>query len=64
MSYGKIYESSHWGTAHINDIGFGSVYVNLADSFILDFKNRVLADGGTFEAENCVRIEIDRIQNI
>lgn len=64
MAFGKIYESSWWGTAHINNIGFGSIYANLADTFILNFKNRVLADGGTFEAENCVRIEIDRIQDI
>ena len=67
MSYGKIYETSWWGTAHLNTIGFGSIYEDLPPkaAFNLNpFKSRVSSDGGTFEAEACLKAEIERIEAI
>lgn len=66
MAFGKIYKSSWWGTAHVNDIGFGSIYKDLppGEDIVSPFRSRVLADGGTFEAADCVTAEINRIKAI
>jgi len=64
MAFGKVYESSWWGTAHINNIGFGSIYKNIATSVVGSFKNRVETDGGIFEAQACLEAELKRIEDI
>lgn len=64
MSYGKIYERSWWGTAHLANNNFGLIYKDLAESLVGSFKSRVETDGGIFEAEACLRTEIDRIKAI
>ena len=64
MAFGKIYESSWWGTAHVNTIGFGSIYKNIAESVVGAFKSRISTDGGTFEAETCLQESIDIIKAI
>ena len=64
MAFGKIYESSWWGTAHVNNIGFGSIYKDIASSVVGQFKSRVESDGGTFEAQTCLQESIDIIKAI
>lgn len=64
MSYGKIYETTWWGTAHLANNNFGKIYKDIASSVIGAFKSRISTDGGTFEAEACLTAEIDRIKAI
>jgi len=64
MAFGKIYESSWWGTAHVNNIGFGSIYKDIASSVVGSFKSRVETDGGIFEAQACLEAELKRIEDI
>ena len=68
MSYGKIYETTWWGTTS-NNIGFGGVYSDLsapaqAGFETSVFKTRVQNDSGTWEAELCLNNEITRIEAI
>ena len=61
---GVINNNIGWGKGFDNNIGWGSVYaisysgetiisevVNSLDLIVSNFKARVLADGGTFEAD-------------
>ncbi len=64
MAFGKIYTSSWWGTAHLNNIGFGSIYKDIASSVVGSFKSRVETDGGRFEAKACLEAELNRIKDI
>ena len=63
MSYGKIYETTWWGTI-VNNIGFGKIYEGISNTIVIAFKSRVLNDGGTFEAQSCVSAELNRVKGI
>lgn len=52
--FGKIYDSTYWGVGVDNNIGWGIVYKNLVVNLALDFNNRVINDGGTYEANSCL----------
>ena len=54
MGFGKIYETTWWGFS--SSTGFGNIYdqYNNADTLTPSFVLRVVADGGTVEAEECV----------
>jgi hypothetical protein len=53
MGFGKIYETTWWGSPVKN--GWGGIYFDLSFSEIaLSFQTRVLEDGGTVEALTCV----------
>tara|TARA_R110000822_G_C15322891_1_gene493894 strand:- start:119 stop:316 length:198 start_codon:yes stop_codon:yes gene_type:complete len=53
IGYGKIYETTWWGSPVLN--GWGGIYYDLSiNEITLAFQNRVLADGGTIEALSCV----------
>ena len=58
-----------WGQGFDNNIGWGAVYavsysgltnitgaIDVVEAIITNFKNRVLADSGSFEAEENLRI--------
>lgn len=64
MSYGKIYKTTWWGTAHLANNNFGKIYKDIASSVVKIFKSRVQADGGTFEAQTCLEESIDIIKAI
>ena len=64
MSYGKIYETSWWGTAHLANNNFGLIYKDIATSVVGSFKSRVETDGGIFEAQACLEAELKRIEDI
>lgn len=66
MAYGKIYETTWWGTTS-NNIGFGGIYSAIIGQAGFDtaaFKRRVQDDSGTWEAELCLNNEITRLQAI
>lgn len=52
--FGKIYETTWWGVGINNLIGWGSIYKDLVVNLALDFNNRVINDGGTYEANTCL----------
>ena len=64
MSYGKIYETTWWGTAHLANNNFGKIDKDIASSVVGQFKSRVESDGGTFEAQTCLQESIDIIKAI
>lgn len=43
-----------------NKFSFG----NLTTKLVKQFKTRVAADGGTFEAESCIKTQLKQIENI
>jgi len=65
ISWGKVYESTWFGIGVTsNSISWGKVYEDLAgfSELIQRFVDRVEADGGIVESENCIS-EADFINN-
>lgn len=54
INWGKIYDSTWWGSGVINNISWGIVYYN--NKVRKDFVDRVSADGGTIENSMCINI--------
>lgn len=54
INWGKIYNSTWWGSGVINTISWGIVYYN--NKVRKDFVDRVLADGGKIENSMCINI--------
>ena len=54
----KIYRSSWWGIGVYNAISWGITYLidSLSNAYIV-YKDRVIADGGTFENSMCLMEE-------
>jgi len=73
---GAINNAIGWGQGAINNlISWGSIYSESYSGeteiigspiplIISNFKARVLADGGTFEAENCLLTTLTNLNNI
>ncbi len=65
-----------WGQGAINNlIGWGSIYINSyynetdivgspVPTIIINFKTRVLADSGLFEAETCLNTTLTNLNKI
>ena len=58
-NWGKIYETTWWGVGAVGTNGWGDIYEGQAEA--QPFRDRVLADGGVFEAGLCL---INAINNI
>jgi len=54
----EIYRSSWWGIGVYNAISWGVTYLidSLSNAYIV-YKDRVIADGGTFENSMCLMEE-------
>jgi len=54
----EIYRSSWWGIGVYNAISWGITYLidSLSNAYIV-YKDRVIADGGTFENSMCLMEE-------
>lgn len=54
----EIYRNSWWGEGVYNSISWGVSYLldSLSNSYIV-YKDRVIADGGTFENSMCLMKE-------
>ena len=61
MSWGKIYNSTWWGNP-IKD-GWGGIYYDIANPIVGVYADRVEADGGVVEAEQCVSTFIEFLQD-
>lgn len=73
---GAVNNAIGWGQGAINNlIGWGSVYFKSysgetdiigspVPSLITNFKTRILADLGTFEAESCLNTTLTNLNNI
>jgi hypothetical protein len=73
---GALNNNIGWGKGFDNNISWGSVYpvsysgqtnvtgaLDVIETIIINFKNRVAADGGTFEAEQCLRDLLTNLSN-
>jgi hypothetical protein len=48
---------SYWGSGVVNNaISWGASYLHLADGLVNSYKERVEADGGIVESEQCINI--------
>ena len=54
INWGKIYDSTWWGSGVINNISWGIVYYN--NKIRKDFVNRVVADGCVVESSMCINV--------
>ena len=56
INWGKIYLTTWWGVGvSTNTISWGKSYSDLGFNFVANnFRERVIADGGTVEALGCV----------
>lgn len=73
---GAVNNAIGWGQGAVNNlIGWGSVYFKSysgetdiigspVPSLITNFKTRILADLGTFEAESCLNTTLTNLNNI
>ncbi len=60
-NWGSIYTSTWWGEGIYNTIGWGSAYPAAATANVIDFRDRVEADGGSVEALACLGAAINRL---
>ena len=57
MGFGKIYETTWWGNPTSN--AWGNIYFDLAQTepqLVVDYRARVIADGGTLESVECIEV--------
>ena len=55
----EIYPVSWWGSPVQN--GWGGIYYDYTDPTISEYQERVLADGGTIEAIDCLKSNLNLI---
>jgi len=58
---GAINNIINWGKSQLNSYSGDTDISGLAYKTTIDFEDRVLADGGTFEAKQCL---IDNLQDL